>query len=321
MNKYKNNSLKNKLMSFYKLISNKPPYYNLKELYNLSIDIDCFFIDSSLNGSIAKFLFDKFPEKKIFTFFHNCEYDYSLQIVSKINPIIKFLHLWFVKQSEKNAILYSSSFSCLNNRDRKSLKKHYRKEPALIIPISMTDRVNNELLRNNNHIHNENEKLKLLFIGSNFPPNTLGLKWFLNEVFDKVNVDLTIIGNGMDREKDLLIKSNDIHIKGFVEDLTPYIFNADYMIYPILGGSGMKVKTCEALMYGKNILGTKEAFEGYDINIEKVGYECNSSEDFINRINYLRSVKFDSFNLYSRECFINNYASENVRAKYLNIFN
>ncbi len=41
----------------------------------------------------------------------------------------------------------------------------------------------------------------------------------------------------------------------------------DYIISPIFVGGGMKVKTCEALMYGKNIIGTSESFEGYDIRL------------------------------------------------------
>jgi len=35
------------------------------------------------------------------------------------------------------------------------------------------------------------------------------------------------------------------------------------VILPIISGSGMKTKTAEALMYGKSIIGIKEAFEGY----------------------------------------------------------
>lgn len=38
------------------------------------------------------------------------------------------------------------------------------------------------------------------------------------------------------------------------------------MVMPIFSGSGMKVKTAEALMYGKFLIGTKEAFEGYEID-------------------------------------------------------
>ena len=41
----------------------------------------------------------------------------------------------------------------------------------------------------------------------------------------------------------------------------------------------MKVKTCEALMFGKNIIGTKEAFEGYELDYQKVGAMCNTKEE------------------------------------------
>lgn len=46
----------------------------------------------------------------------------------------------------------------------------------------------------------------------------------------------------------------------------------------------MKIKTCEGLMFGKNILGTSKAFEGYDLNYCKVGAVCNTKEEFIESI-------------------------------------
>jgi hypothetical protein len=36
----------------------------------------------------------------------------------------------------------------------------------------------------------------------------------------------------------------------------------------------MKVKTCESLMFGKNIFATTEAFEGYELDYDKVGALC-----------------------------------------------
>lgn len=33
--------------------------------------------------------------------------------------------------------------------------------------------------------------------------------------------------------------------------MAEYIYNADFLIAPIFEGSGMKLKTAEALMYGK----------------------------------------------------------------------
>lgn len=53
--------------------------------------------------------------------------------------------------------------------------------------------------------------------------------------------------------------------------MAEYIYNADFLIAPIFEGSGMKLKTAEALMYGKTVFGTTEAFEGYDVDYEQVG--------------------------------------------------
>lgn len=42
----------------------------------------------------------------------------------------------------------------------------------------------------------------------------------------------------------------------------------------------MKTKTAEALMYGKTIIGTKEAFEGYVLD-EKAMKLCSNAQEFI----------------------------------------
>ena len=43
----------------------------------------------------------------------------------------------------------------------------------------------------------------------------------------------------------------------------------------------MKTKVAEALMYGKRIIGTREAFSGYEFNAEEVGWLCNTKEEFV----------------------------------------
>ena len=61
--------------------------------------------------------------------------------------------------------------------------------------------------------------------------------------------------------------------------------NAYGVIMPIFLGSGMKVKTTEALMYGKAIIATDEALTGYSIDGIDGIYKCNSAEEFIDAIN------------------------------------
>jgi hypothetical protein len=103
---------------------------------------------------------------------------------------------------------------------------------------------------------------------------------------------------------------NNIEVFSDVPDLKPYIENADFMLLPIFEGSGMKVKTCEALLYGKNIIGTSEAFEGYDVDYNKVGACCNTKEEFTKALEHFSNRPRPRFNTYAREVFICNYSLE-----------
>lgn len=78
----------------------------------------------------------------------------------------------------------------------------------------------------------------------------------------------------------------------------------------------MKVKTCEALMYGKTILGTTESFVGYELNYDKVGAICNTKEEFIETINNYCAIKRMKFNNYNRKCFIEKYSFQATLVKF-----
>jgi polysaccharide biosynthesis protein PslH len=49
---------------------------------------------------------------------------------------------------------------------------------------------------------------------------------------------------------------------GFVEDLVPYLRQADVVISPVLRGGGMRIKTIEALACGKPVVATEKGAEG-----------------------------------------------------------
>ncbi len=126
-------------------------------------------------------------------------------------------------------------------------------------------------------------------------------------MLNHVNIKLQIVGSGMDKLKHKY-KHPKIDFLGYVRDLKFVIMDSDYILSPIFKGSGMKVKTCEALMYGKNIIGTTEAFEGYEIDFKKVGAVCNTKKEFIYTLNNYASIKREKFNYYSREYFLSKYS-------------
>ena len=271
----------------------------IRLIIKLATGKDYVFIDSSSYGIIAYYLKKEKFKGKIICFFHNVEYYIALQ-KTKLNPF-NFWQLIINYINEKNAIRYSDKIVALNKRDRNELNRLFGEKNISIIPISLFDsyKVQEKKLTS--------MPPTLLFIGNNWYANIHGLKWFIDSVLDSVNVKLQIVGSGMDE-----LKNNFIHPKieflGYIPDLSMTITNADYILSPIFIGSGMKVKTCEALMYGKNIIGTREAFEGYEIEYEKVGAICNTKEEFIYTINNYCSIKRVKFNEYSRECYIEKYS-------------
>ena len=104
-----------------------------------------------------------------------------------------------------------------------------------------------------------------------------------------------------------------IEVISDVPDLMPYIEQADIIVLPIFSGSGMKVKTCEALMYGKNIVGTKEAFEGYTADYNRLCGLCNTDEEFIACLNNIAAHPIPRFNTYARQIYLEHYSYQAVQ--------
>lgn len=280
--------------------------YNLFDIDNFYLDqYDLFFIDGSFLGYYARYLRGKKTTGKIITFFHNCEYDYYKQFFSKKNYLARKINNKCAFVNEYNALLYSDKCIALNLRDVNAIKNIYKRNIDSIIPISFHDRYP----KTNTQMYLNTPPL-FLFIGSYFYGNVLGIKWFINEVLPFVDIKFVIIGKDMDKLKQEIKSSDKMSIYSSVKDISSYIQSADCMLFPIFDGSGMKVKTCESLMYGKYIIGTPEAFEGYDIDYKKIGDCCKTKEEFIAAINNFIETKQYKYNQYSRDIFLKKYSFE-----------
>ena len=129
----------------------------------------------------------------------------------------------------------------------------------------------------------------------------------------------------MEKYKEKFEKMNSkVKVLGTVDSLDEYYLNADVVIAPIFSGGGMKVKTAEALSYGKTIFGTKEAFEGYEVDYDKIGGLCNTKEEFIEKINkYIKWWEENNkpkFNEYSKTIFKEKYSYESSLEKFKKLF-
>ncbi|MDR1729218.1 MAG: glycosyltransferase family 4 protein [Prevotellaceae bacterium] len=284
------------------------------EIVKLASGYDIVFIDRSVFGILTKHLKENNYKGKIITFFHNVEKIYFADKISMLAPW-RFLILHCADKNDEYACRYSDKIIALNERDAGEIEKRYHRIPDLLIPVSFKD-----VYKQDAYPHEKTSvPLKCLFIGSYFPANSEGIKWFIQEVFPFVDVHLQIVGKGMNLlKKDLNIPQN-AELIADVPDLKPYFETADVVILPIFKGSGMKVKTCEALMYGKNIIGTTEAFEGYEVDYDLVGGRCNTKNDFIEKIQQFISFPRPRFNAYSRKMFLEKYSEQSVEIKFRNL--
>lgn len=268
--------------------------------------IEKIFLYSSKLGNLAKFIRDKYPKMTIVVFFHNVEQHYykeELKIkASWKNKLIAKV----VELNEKLSVDYADILITLNARDSNMLYDIYGRMATFELPTSFEDKYNVEKARQ--YIFKKNGKLQLLFVGYNFFANTQGIGWFIDNVLSELpDVHLTIVGKDMDRA---FRNSKQVSVFGYVDDLSLFYYQSDVVILPIFYGGGMKTKTAEAMMYGCPIVGTSEAFVGYDLNYDKIGSLCKDNrEDFIKILTdmskseaFLRECRH-----YSRMLFVNRY--------------
>jgi len=262
---------------------------------------DVVFIEFSRMGFFQKRLPDKIKQV---LFVHNIEIDYAQHLISE-HPSYIVLKLAF-KINEALALRHADIVMSLNHRDSEKLVQYYDRAPDVIIPITMDDSfVQSETDKQINTM----SKLQLLFVGSLFPPNESGVTWFADEVMPYVNAEFTVVGRDFEQLRNRLENChNNVRVIGTVGDLSQYYHDADVIVSPILMGAGMKVKTAEALMYGKPIFATDEALEGYEVEGQDNIYRCNTAQAFIEAINtYAVNPPFTSFDESIRNLFLEKY--------------
>jgi hypothetical protein len=260
---------------------------------------DIVFFDSSCYGGYLK----KFAEAgfKIICFFHNAEavyYGAKYQVSKKLQDK---LMIQYIIRNERLSVENSSYLISINERDSNALKSLYGKGADFVLPTTFDKVEYDETL------YNADSEGYLLFVGTNFFANQEGLRFYIDKVAEFVKTKLVVVGDINKAFVHEQVPAN-VEFVGSVDDLTPYYVNAKAVVAPIFSGSGLKTKTIEALRFGKTIIGTTESFEGVPIDENpKIGFLCNTPEDFIQAINNRCILKK---NIYSLELFNNYFSTE-----------
>ena len=265
------------------------------------------FIDGSLEGTIVKYLRGK--NVPVIVFYHNVEQKYYQDRFAIEPSIGSWLMKRYAARQEKTSTLHASYRITLNQRDSTMLKEKYGIGADYILPTSFDD-------PGMPSAADSEGKPYALFIGSNFYANSDGIRWFIKKVLPYIKIDLYVAGSVSDSLADIVAqnKYSNLKVLGFVDDLQTLYRNASCVVSPIFAGSGLKTKTVEALMYGKVLLGSDEAFQGINADYSQIGGKCNTAQDFVERLNAIDpNIRGTCINLYSYKVFQDSFSTNWVQ--------
>ena len=187
----------------------------------------------------------------------------------------------------------------------------YDRDADFLLPITFEDTFEEE--RTSNEYGKE-----ILFCGSLFYPNQMSIEWFIEDVMPYLDgITLNIVGKDFETCKEKYEKNNNVKVIGTVEKTDIYYYKHAAVVLPIKYGAGMKVKTAEAMMYGRAIFASDEALEGYDVDGIEGIWRCNTAQDYIKAIKqYFEREKFPNYHQEVRKVFKEKYETKCVLEKF-----
>ena len=297
------------------MISNNIIYKICNIISDRSITL--VFSEESDLGNLYKKIKQSFTDVKIICFFHDIIADLYAQRLKSV-PFWKLHYILELKrgiQQEKVTTQWVDECWTFHEKDANRLINYYNRESEVMIPVAsfVPSQENIDV----NVISSDCEKL-ILFVCSSYYVNIDGFKWFYNNVLPYLhnNYKILLVGNGTDIFNDLNSEYN-IEIVGKVESMEKYYRNADIVIAPVFDGGGMKIKTLEAISYGKCIISTSESLNGYwecvPDNIRgSLIYNCNTSDEWISACNKLINSETNKFNSDIYKMFVEYFSYDSM---------
>lgn len=264
------------------------------------------FIDGSNLGKAAKRIRKAFPEVKIITFFHNVEtvffwgaFKQDVGLRSLAVCLINFI-------AERKAVRCSDRLICLSERDSAMLVRVHGRAATDISAIALKDSIRERSAQ----APVPAAEPYALFVGGVFYANLSGILWYARHVAPHVGIKTYVVGRGFEKYREQLERHGNIQVIGGVASVAPWYEGAEFVVAPIFGGSGMKTKVAEALMFGKIVIGTPESFSGYENIINRAGCSCETAEEFITAIEAVCAMHKPGFDRELRARFLEQYSCE-----------
>jgi len=274
-------------------------------------NVGSIFVDGSNFGGFVRVVKEKRPQVRVCTFFHNVEARFFLGSLWQSKTLRALAVLMVNYLAERKAVRYSDRIICLSKRDSRLLHKIYGRAATHVAPMAMQDK----LPPNHGSVRQASGEKFALFVGGGFYANRSGIAWFVKHVMPRIDLKICIVGRGLEDLRPELERMGKVEVVGAVESLAEWYRNAQFVIAPIFDGSGMKTKVAEALMHGKNIVGTPEAFSGYEDVADRAGWVCATADDFVAAIGRARAEVSQPFDPELRALYEERYSYPAARSR------
>ena len=278
--------------------------------------ISLVFSEESDLGNLYKKIKDTFHNVRIICFFHDISADL---FAKRIDDAPKWKQHYILEckniiKQEKVTQKYVDEKWVFNQADAERFMAHYGYAPDEIIPMGAPIPKTSEEYKK--IVTDKEDKKQMLFVCSSYYVNIDGFKWFYQNVIPnlKKKYHIIIVGTGAQQLKSL-ITNEDIEILGRVESMAAYYESADVIIEPVFDGGGMKVKTIEALSFGKVIVSTSESLNGYWEKVparmkNKLVFRCDTVNDWVESCNLLMKSEVKKYNEEVFDAFAINFSQE-----------
>jgi glycosyltransferase involved in cell wall biosynthesis len=220
-----------------------------------------------------------YPNIKINLIVHDISFQAMMRLSQFFSGLKKmFYYVEMIRLKKLELLIFKTNdVIVLNNKDREILLAEGINDSNISVQPPILDSWLKSVDRNNI------SKYSILFLGAlHRPENYEGLKWFIENVFDKLRrtypkCKLIIVGKGAPKSL-TNFQSDAIQFLGYVKDLKAIFSTAHLAVSPILFGAGIKIKTLEYIASGIPTISTDIGAEGIDSH--KLLHIANTQDEF-----------------------------------------
>jgi glycosyltransferase involved in cell wall biosynthesis len=221
---------------------------------------------------------------------HNAEFKLWEAFASTKSSIKRWLLKWEaarVKKFERWAIS-RSRFTFIAPNDQKAIQERIGFKDDAFRP---TYHLGNDEWLDHPDVDLSTTEQRLFFAGTlDWEPNRDGLMWFLQSVWPLVikrhpNCHLEVCGRNADQHLIQVLKhTQNVNYHGFVEDLEAVMIQCRAAVVPLRFGSGMKLKSFDALYRGIPLISTPIGVEGINIENKKHAFIVSTPDQFLESV-------------------------------------